>query len=98
MDNYADSYRRYLDGDDKGLVEIIGHYRYGLTLYIGGIVGDICLAEDIMQEVFVKLAVKKPKFGGKSSFKTWLYSVARNCAVDRLRQIARHKGAVDKSI
>ena len=91
MDNHADSYRRYLDGDDNGLVEIIGHYRYGLTLYIGDIVGDICLAEDIMQEVFVKLAVKKPKFGGKSSFKTWLYSVARNRALDRLRQIARHK-------
>ena len=91
MDNYADSYRRYLDGDDNGLVEIIGHFRYGLTLYINGMVKDICLAEDIMQETFVKLAVKKPGFDGRSSFPTWLYSVARNCAIDRLRKKARHK-------
>ena len=30
-------------------------------------------------------------FGGKSSFKTWLYSVVRNYTLDRLRQTARHK-------
>ncbi|MBO6303372.1 MAG: RNA polymerase sigma factor [Ruminiclostridium sp.] len=54
-------------------------------------VKDICLAEDIMQETFVKLAVKKPRFDGRSSFPTWLYSVARNCAIDRLRKKARHK-------
>ncbi|MBO6303371.1 MAG: hypothetical protein J6N15_13130 [Ruminiclostridium sp.] len=71
MDNYADSYRRYLDGDDNGLVEIIGHFRYGLTLYINGMVKDICLAEDIMQETFVKLAVKKPRFDGSGNNRTF---------------------------
>ena len=36
------------------------------------IVQDSALAEEIMQDTFVRLAVKKPKFNGKSSFKTWL--------------------------
>lgn len=91
MDNYADSYRRYLDGDDNGLREIIAKYQHGLTLYIYGIVRDICLAEDIMQETFVKLAVKKPKFNGRSGFSTWLFAIAHNCALDRLRRNAEHK-------
>ena len=43
-------------------------------------------AEDIMQETFVKLAIKKPAFKGKCSFKTWLFTIARNCAFDHLRK------------
>lgn len=33
MDNGASSYRRFLDGDDKGLSEIVRDYRDGLILY-----------------------------------------------------------------
>jgi RNA polymerase sigma-70 factor (ECF subfamily) len=46
----------------------------------------MCLADDIVQETFVKLAIKKPPFRGKCSFKTWLFTIARNCAVDHLRK------------
>ena len=38
MGNDADRYRRFLDGDDNGLREIIDRYYIGLTLYINGIV------------------------------------------------------------
>ena len=34
MDNGASSYRRFLDGDDKGLAEIVRDYSDGLTLYL----------------------------------------------------------------
>lgn len=86
MDNDAVNYRRFLDGDDDGLREIIDSYTYGLMLYINGIVNDPAEAEDIVQETFVKLAVKKPHFGGKCTFKTWLYTIARNCACNYLRR------------
>ena len=85
MDNGASSYRRYLDGDDNGLVEIIKEYKDGLTLYINGFVNNIFIAEDLMEETFFKLATKRPRFSGKSSFKTWLYAIARNIAIDYLR-------------
>ena len=85
MGNDADRYRRFLDGDN-GLVEIIDEYHEGMSLYLNSIVNDMCLAEDIMQETFVKLAIKKPAFRGKCSFKTWLFTIARNCAVDHLRK------------
>ena len=44
MDNGASSYRRFLDGDDKGLAEIVRDYRDDLILYLNGIVNSICTA------------------------------------------------------
>ncbi len=86
MDIGASSYLRYLDGDDTGLIEIIRDYKDGLTLYINGYVDNIFTAEDLMEDVFFKLAAKKPRFSGRSSFKTWLYAIARNTALDYLRK------------
>ncbi|EWM54528.1 RNA polymerase sigma factor [Ruminococcus flavefaciens] len=89
MDNGASSYRRYLDGDDSGLVELIRDYKDGLALYLNGITGNFCIAEEIVEDTFFKLAAKKPKFSGKSSFKTWIYAIARNAAVDHMRKMRR---------
>lgn len=86
MDNGAENYKRYLNGDDDGIVEIIKEYKDGLTLYINGYVHNIFVSEDIMEETFFTLMTKKPKFKGKSSFKTWLYSIGRNIAVDSVRK------------
>ncbi len=91
MDNGASSYRRFLDGDDNGLVELIKDYKDGLILYLCGFTDNILTAEEIMEETFVRLAVKKPRFSGKSSFKSWLYAIGRNAAIDRMRHNSRHK-------
>ena len=85
MDNGASSYRRFLDGDDKGLAEIVREYSDGLIMYINGIVNNISVAEELMEETFYKIITKKPKFNGKYSFKTWLYTIGRNVAIDYLR-------------
>ena len=86
MDNGASSYRRFLDGDDQGMVEIIRDYKDGLTLYLNGFVHNIFAAEELMEETFFKLAVKKPRFSGDKAFKTWLYTIGRNVALDYLRR------------
>lgn len=85
MDNGESSYRRFLNGDDEGLILIIKDYKDGLILYLNSYVNNICVAEDLMQETFFKIAVKKPQFKGNSSFKTWLYTIGRNLAIDYLR-------------
>lgn len=88
MGNDAERYRRYLDGDDDGLREIIDIYYNGLTLYINGIVKNLSATEDILEDTFVKLAVKKYIFkdDGKAGFKTWLYTIARNLAYNYLKR------------
>lgn len=93
MDNGASSYRRFLDGDDKGLSEIVRDYRDGLTLYLNGIVNNISIAEELMEETFFKIITKKPGFRAKCSFKTWLYTIGRNAAIDYLRHNAKRSGS-----
>ncbi|MBE6714724.1 MAG: RNA polymerase sigma factor [Ruminococcaceae bacterium] len=89
MDNGASSYRRFLDGDDEGVVEIIRDYKDGLIFFIRGFVSDINTAEDLAEDTFVKLVTKKPHFRGGSSFKTWLYAIGRNIAIDYLKKNSR---------
>ena len=86
MDNGASSYRRFLAGDDNGIADIIREYRDGLIFYLNGFVNDIHTAEDLAEDVFIKIAVKKPRFRERSSFKTWLYAIGRNEAYSALRR------------
>lgn len=83
MDN--GSYRRFLDGDDSALEEIVKTYKDGLMLYIHGFVHNLSVAEELMEETFFRLIVKKARFVEKNSFKTWLYTIGRNVAIDYLR-------------
>ena len=93
MDNGASSYRRFLDGDDSGMVELIRDYKDGFLLYLNSYTNNYSIAEDCVQDTFIKLAVKKPKFREKSSFKTWLYTIGRNIAIDYIRKQSRHRTA-----
>ena len=89
MDNGASSYRRFLDGDDTGLAEIVREYSDGLTLYLCGIVNDFSTAEELMEETLFTLITKKPQYRTTPSFKTWLYTIGRHVAVDYLRRRKR---------
>ncbi len=87
MDTGASSYRRYLDGDENGFIELVRDYKDGLMLYLNSIVCDIHIAEDLAEDTFVKLGTKKPKYREeKGSFKKWLYKIGRNVAFDYLRK------------
>ena len=90
MDNGASSYRRFLDGDDYGMEELVRDYKDGLILYLNSYVNDLGIAEDCVQDTFINLATKKPKFKGKSSFKTWLYSIGRNTVLYYIRKNKRN--------
>ncbi len=85
MDNGACSYRRFLDGDDNAIVEIIRDYKDGLMLFINRYVNNIHIAEELTEDTFFKLVTKKPRFHAKCSFKTWLYTIGRNLAINRIK-------------
>ena len=84
-------YRRYLSGDDEAFVEIIKEYKDGLILYLNNFINDIYIAEELAEDTFVKLGIKKPKNTEKASFKTWLYIIGRNIAIDYLRKKTKLK-------
>lgn len=86
MDSGTRNYERFLQGEKEGLVEIIREYKDGLIFYINSIVKDLVVAEELAEDVFVKLAVKKPKDKKNAGFKTLLYTIGRNVAIDYYRK------------
>jgi len=57
-------------------------YRWSLTLCRG----KAELAADVLQEVYLKMLEGKANYAGRSTFKTWLFSLIRNTASDHLRK------------
>lgn len=90
MDNGAENYRRFLSGENSGLVEIIREYKDGLIFYLRGFTDDILQAEELAEDTFVRLVTKRPRFNQKCKFKTWLYTIGRNIAVDHARRKVRY--------
>jgi RNA polymerase sigma-70 factor (ECF subfamily) len=95
MDQVTECYRRFRAGDDSALVQLIRDYRDGLMLYLNGFVSDLSVAEELTEDTFLKLVLKKPRFSARSSFKTWLYTIGRNLALDYLRRNKKLEVSVD---
>lgn len=89
MDNGASSYRRFLEGDENGFVEIVEQYGANLIFFINGYVNDTAVAEDLMEEAFCDLIVHRKCYKGRSSFKTYLFAIARNKAMTYLKRLSR---------
>ena len=86
MDNGVSSYRRFLEGDDNGIVEIIRDYKDGLILFLNRYVNNIHIAEELAEDTFFRIVTRKPRFVAKYSFKTWLYTIGRNIAINYVKR------------
>ena len=62
MDNGASSYRRFLDGDDSGIVEIIRDYKDGLILFLNRYVNNLHVAEELAEDTFFRIVTRRPGF------------------------------------
>lgn len=91
MDNGESSYRRFLDGDESGFDELVERYREPLINFINGFLHNLSESEDVAEDAFVELIVHPSRYSFRSSIKTYLFSVARNKAVDRVRKEKRYR-------
>jgi len=64
--------------------EIYQEFQPKIRYYLSRMLGDQA-AEDIAQEVFAKVSRSLDSFKGRSSFSTWIYRIATNAALDKLR-------------
>lgn len=76
----------YLFGDEKSLEVLIKDYIKPIFGFVFRYVGDVSVAEDITQETFVKVWRNIKKFDKNKSFKTWIFSIAKNTAIDFLKK------------
>jgi RNA polymerase sigma-70 factor (ECF subfamily) len=73
-------------GDERAFALIVRQYQTPLYNYISRILGgDRALAEDVCQEVFLRVYQALPGFDNRCQFTTWLFQVAKHRVVDELR-------------
>lgn len=82
----ADLIRSYRDGDETALSTLIRRHLAPLYRFVYRMVGDGRLAEDLVQESFLKAWKYLPRFDVSKAFSTWLYSIAKNVSLDELRK------------
>jgi RNA polymerase sigma-70 factor (ECF subfamily) len=91
MERDADLVAALRAGDRQAVLEgLMGRYRQKVMHLAVSIVRNPALAEDLSQTVFVKVWQALPKFDGRASLSTWLYTITRNTcltAVERERRI-----------
>ena len=77
---------RYFKGDEKSLEILIKKYLKPIYGFVYKYTGNVQEAEDITQEVFVKMWRYLKKYDKNKSFKTWIFSIAKNTCIDWLRK------------
>jgi len=63
-----------------------------------GILRDRAAAEDLAQEVFVKLWQALPRYDGRAQLSTWIYAITRNAAISALRTRRRSVSLSDPAV
>lgn len=73
-------YNEFISGNDEALAFLVEKYNKNMVLFLTSYTRSVERAEDAVADTFLKLFIKKPKFNGASSFKTWLFKIAINTA------------------
>lgn len=81
------------DGDEAALGALFERYADRIYRLAVGLLHEPAEAEDVVQESFVKALTNLDGFEGRSGMGTWLYRVAYNAAMDRLRRRGRERVA-----
>jgi RNA polymerase sigma-70 factor, ECF subfamily len=86
--------RKAQRGDERAFSLIVRAYEVPIFNYVLRLVGDRSLAEDLTQEVFLRVYQGLPGFSLRSRFTTWLFQVTKNRVLDELRAFERRPRAV----
>jgi RNA polymerase sigma-70 factor (ECF subfamily) len=76
-----------LKRQDAGLLDqLIVKYQHRLMRYLLYLTGNREQAEDLFQDVWMRVMVRGAQFNGQARFETWLFTIARNMVIDLRRK------------
>ena len=76
-----------LKRQEPGLLdELIVRYQHRLFRYLMYLTGSPEMADDMFQEVWMRVMTRGAQFNGKARFETWLFTIARNLVIDQRRK------------
>ncbi len=76
----------FKNGDTEALGALMERHKAALFGYLLRLTRSEAAADDIFQEVFLKLVKNPAAYGEREKFKAWLFTVARNAAMDHFRR------------
>ena len=80
----------FLEGEERAFAELVTRYQTRLLNFVYRTIGDRERAEDLVQEVFVRVYRHLHRFDREKKFSTWIYTIASNLAKNELRNRSRN--------
>jgi RNA polymerase sigma-70 factor, ECF subfamily len=80
----------FLNGEERAFSELVERYQTRLLNFIYRTIGDRDRAEDLVQEVFIRVYRHLHRFDRSKKFSTWVYTIASNLAKNELRNRSRN--------
>ena len=87
MDPDRDDAARLRRGDSEGLAGLMQRHQDRLFRYLLRLTGDEPMAEDVFQQAWLQVTERISRYDAARPFAPWLFTVARNLALDQLRRI-----------
>jgi RNA polymerase sigma-70 factor, ECF subfamily len=84
---------RFHEGHVDAFEELLSRYRRPVFNFVLRSVRSVPAAEEILQEVFLRVVQRSGDFRGQSKFSTWLYTIARNQCIDHGRKMSYRRHA-----
>ncbi len=80
----------FLAGEERAFSELVDRYQTRLLNFVYRTIGDRDRAEDLVQEVFIRVYRHLHRFDRSKKFSTWAYTIASNLAKNELRNRSRN--------
>ena len=80
----------HLANDSQAFEELVERYQRRLLNFVFSTIGDRERAEDLVQEVFIRVHRHLARFDQSKKFSTWIYTIASNLAKNELRNRSRN--------
>lgn len=90
--------QRCLHGDQAAWDAIVKHYWRKVFHIAYQFVGTHDAAEDLAQEIFLRLFRSLHTFDRRANFQTWLVSVSRNLCIDHYRSVRKERDTIDRGV
>jgi RNA polymerase sigma-70 factor (ECF subfamily) len=81
---------QFLGGEERAFQELVDRYQTRLLNFVYRTIGDREKAEDLVQEVFIRVYRHIARFDTTKKFSTWIYTIASNLAKNELRNRSRN--------
>ncbi|MEM1008623.1 MAG: sigma-70 family RNA polymerase sigma factor, partial [Myxococcota bacterium] len=90
-----DLIREYSQGDFSAFETLYERHKHGVYNFLKRTVQSVEVAEELLQDVFLRVVQNASRYEPKAKFRTWLYAIARNLCIDRYR---KKRGVVELSL